>query len=282
MVLMVDFLPIGRAFAWLALPLKVGIAFVPDELAGNQDLTERDKMELMKDVARHFQKYEFVKSLELIPSAYLRARGGFTNSSKGFKEASQDLVANLDSHLGSLRELIKTSPAQYQIVYQPGYTGGGSLDGFDIILCGILGAMRLWRNSSRTGTHRGDGMNRIGTALLLWQKSLVLVVLLLAMGGCGGDSYGDSCAIATSALPDGSVGVPYRAALTSDCGHGLWSADPSKLPPGIHLSEDGVLSGVPTLPGVYQFTVGDIELDYGIPDLRSDTRDFTITIHDAS
>lgn len=63
----------------LALPLRVGIAFVPENIAKSQALTETDKMDLMKEVSQHFKKYDFVKSIELIPSAYLRNDGGFTN-----------------------------------------------------------------------------------------------------------------------------------------------------------------------------------------------------------
>lgn len=63
----------------LALPLKVGIAFVPENYVNSQTLTETNKMALMKEVSQHFKKYDFVKSIELIPSAYLRRNGGFTN-----------------------------------------------------------------------------------------------------------------------------------------------------------------------------------------------------------
>ncbi|MHC4560374.1 MAG: rhombotarget lipoprotein [Planctomycetota bacterium] len=63
----------------LALPLNVGIAFVPENAVRNKTLTERDKMELMKEVSEHFKKYDFVKSIELIPSAYLRHQGSFAN-----------------------------------------------------------------------------------------------------------------------------------------------------------------------------------------------------------
>ncbi len=63
----------------LALPLRVGIAFVPENTGKGQALTETAKMELMKEVSQHFKKYDFVKSIELIPSAYLRNKGGFTN-----------------------------------------------------------------------------------------------------------------------------------------------------------------------------------------------------------
>jgi len=54
----------------LSLPLRVGIAFVPENSGGNYTLTERDKMDLMNEVAKHFKKYKFVKDIELIPSAY--------------------------------------------------------------------------------------------------------------------------------------------------------------------------------------------------------------------
>jgi len=223
----------------LALPLKVGIAFVPENEGRNQALTERDKMELMKEVSEHFKKHEFVKSIELIPSAYLRRQGSFANvdqvrtmygvdviallsydqtqftdeglasitywtligayvipgekndthtmvdasvydiqsrkmlfrapgishiksnatpinlseqlridSIESFKEASKDLIANLDIQLELFREKVKESPEEYQIVHKPGYTGGGSLDGSFIILFGILSGYWLWLKKS--------------------------------------------------------------------------------------------------------------------------------------
>ncbi len=63
----------------LSLPLKVGIAFVPRASGGPKNLTERDKMVLMKEISKHFKEYDFVKSIDLIPSAYLTAKGSFTN-----------------------------------------------------------------------------------------------------------------------------------------------------------------------------------------------------------
>lgn len=66
----------------LTLPIRVGIAFVPAGGYGyRQDtaLTENRRMELMKRVADHFKKYPYVKSIELIPSAYLRPKGSFAN-----------------------------------------------------------------------------------------------------------------------------------------------------------------------------------------------------------
>ena len=75
----------------LSLPLRVGVAFVPaetpkgaenysfynhsDELA----FSESQKMELMKQISAQFKAYPFVKSIELIPTAYLTPEGGFAN-----------------------------------------------------------------------------------------------------------------------------------------------------------------------------------------------------------
>ncbi len=80
----------------LKLPLRIGIAFVPagsessgrggrygGELmpfpGGDLSLTEKRKQDLMQEVANYFKKYSFVKEIEIIPSAYLKPRGSFTN-----------------------------------------------------------------------------------------------------------------------------------------------------------------------------------------------------------
>lgn len=69
----------------LSLPLKVGIAFVPETSGGStyysqrNTFTENDKMKLLQEISEHFKQYEFVHSIEIIPSAYLRPKGGFTN-----------------------------------------------------------------------------------------------------------------------------------------------------------------------------------------------------------
>jgi rhombotail lipoprotein len=70
------------------------------------------------------------------------------DSIESFKEASKDLIANLDIQLELFREKVKESPEEYQIVHKPGYTGGGSLDGSFIILFGILSGYWLWLKKS--------------------------------------------------------------------------------------------------------------------------------------
>jgi len=63
----------------LSLPLRVGIAFVPETEGRHHTLTEKDRMSLMNEVSKHFRKYEFVKEIELIPSPYLTGKGSFAN-----------------------------------------------------------------------------------------------------------------------------------------------------------------------------------------------------------
>ena len=79
----------------LKLPLKVGIAFVPEQGTTSQGsnvwtgwagsggtgaaLTSVSKTELLDKVASNFRKLEFVSDIEVIPSDYLTANGGFSN-----------------------------------------------------------------------------------------------------------------------------------------------------------------------------------------------------------
>lgn len=87
----------------LSLPLKVGIAFVPEEQrgahrdifvsSGNAQFTEEQKMALMKEISADFKKYPFVQSIELIPSAYLMPEGGFANLDQIRSMFGVDVVA---------------------------------------------------------------------------------------------------------------------------------------------------------------------------------------------
>lgn len=69
----------------LRLPLRVGIAFVPPGGGGRGNWTppsgisETQKAALMERVAKEFRGRDYIGSIELIPSTYLRANGGFPN-----------------------------------------------------------------------------------------------------------------------------------------------------------------------------------------------------------
>lgn len=93
----------------LNLPLKVGIAFVPNqEVKASRNfwswnrhlpkvlpLSEKERMELMDGVAAEFKETDFINHIELIPSAYLTAYGGFDNLDQVRTMYGLDVVALL-------------------------------------------------------------------------------------------------------------------------------------------------------------------------------------------
>jgi len=63
----------------LELPLRVGVAFTPAQLVVEGGPTAALKETLARDVVREFEALEFVDTIQVIPSDYLRPRGGFAN-----------------------------------------------------------------------------------------------------------------------------------------------------------------------------------------------------------
>lgn len=65
----------------LKIPLNVGIAFVPDHARNhrNQVISEDQKQQLLRSVAKQFASLPFIKNIETIPTTYLRPGGGFDN-----------------------------------------------------------------------------------------------------------------------------------------------------------------------------------------------------------
>ncbi len=204
----------------LSLPMRVGIAFVPSEPAARWHATplpEQTRVALLKEVASHFERQPFVAGIDVIPTAYLRPKGGFENldqvtrlfnvetvalvsydqaqftdegllslsywtlvgayvvrgerndtstlldaavfhvpsrqmlfrapgtsrvkgsatpvnlqeqlrrdSEQGFREATRELITNLDTELAAFEERVKRQPERYQVVRKPGYTGAGA------------------------------------------------------------------------------------------------------------------------------------------------------------
>ena len=80
----------------LHLPLRVGIAFVPSSdnarYAGGHGVSEVQKQQLLARVADQFRQREFIQSIELIPTTYLRPGGGFDNLDQVSRLLSVDVV----------------------------------------------------------------------------------------------------------------------------------------------------------------------------------------------
>lgn len=66
------------AVTYLRPPVRVGIAFVPGT-AWDSGLPEPEKAKLLERVKASFAQYDFIGNIELIPSQYLRPKGGFDN-----------------------------------------------------------------------------------------------------------------------------------------------------------------------------------------------------------
>ena len=63
----------------MSLPVKVAVAFVPEQGLTHRALTEGDKLSLKTRVAAHFEQQSFVSQVTLVPSAYLIPGGSFGN-----------------------------------------------------------------------------------------------------------------------------------------------------------------------------------------------------------
>ncbi len=89
------------------IPINIGVAFVPEKtidsrnvnawnagsLSGVQSLSRKFQLELLEDIASDFSKLDYIDSIKVIPSAYLKPRGGFTNLDQISTVYDVDLIA---------------------------------------------------------------------------------------------------------------------------------------------------------------------------------------------
>jgi len=68
---------------------------------------------------------------------------------------------------------------------------------------------------------------------------------------------GKRLTITTSSLPAGKVKINYGAGLNAGAGTPpyRWSISGGKLPPGLNLTANGIIRGIPTAQGTFTFTV---------------------------
>jgi rhombotail lipoprotein len=76
----------------LRLPVRVGIAFLPGN-GWSGGPTEQMRARLLDRVKASFTQYDYIGSIEVIPSSYLRPRGGFDNLEQAARMFNVDVVA---------------------------------------------------------------------------------------------------------------------------------------------------------------------------------------------
>jgi len=77
----------------LRLPIRVGIAFVPG--GSRSALSETEKAKLLERVKASFSNRAYIGGIELIPTEYLRPRGGFANLEQVARMFNVDVVTLL-------------------------------------------------------------------------------------------------------------------------------------------------------------------------------------------
>jgi rhombotail lipoprotein len=98
-----------RAAARLQLPLKVGIAFVPGEL---QTVDPQQEQRLLGIVRKAFVGRDWVGQIQVIPSTYLKTRGGYDNLEQVAQLMNVDVIA-----LVSVDQIQYSDPTALSILY---------------------------------------------------------------------------------------------------------------------------------------------------------------------
>lgn len=75
-------------------PVRVGIAFVPGAGWGN-NTSEATRIKLLERVRDSFSRHPYIGKIEIIPTQYMRAKGGFTNLEQVARMFDVEVVALL-------------------------------------------------------------------------------------------------------------------------------------------------------------------------------------------
>lgn len=73
-------------------PVRVGLAFVPDT-GSSRSISEIEKNRLLERVKVAFSQHAFIGEIEVIPSSYLRPRGGFSNLEQAARMFNVEVMA---------------------------------------------------------------------------------------------------------------------------------------------------------------------------------------------
>src|SRR4051794_18937500 len=91
-----------------------------------------------------------------------------------------------------------------------------------------------------------------GTKLIVF--ALLVLVTSVAVAAATPDPQAPD-QLGNADLPDATVDGSYSYQFEADLCHAEFTVSEGRLPDGLTLDSDGLLSGTPTVPGASQFTV---------------------------
>ncbi|MFP5286506.1 MAG: rhombotarget lipoprotein [Thermoanaerobaculia bacterium] len=93
----------------LRLPVRVGLAFAPNEVDQADPITEEQKQTLLSRVAAAFQEHEAIGRLEVVPTTYLQPGGSFANLDQIRRSMGLDLMVLLSYDQSQFTESTRAS-----------------------------------------------------------------------------------------------------------------------------------------------------------------------------
>jgi Leucine-rich repeat (LRR) protein len=203
--------------------------------------------------------------------------GGLTNLAT--LDVAENFITDLDG-LAGLTGLTYLEASQNDITSISGVAGLNSLTTLylydnritDVTALSALPALQsigLSNNASLStvaslvanpGIGSGDNVDVSDTSVPCSEVTQLEAKLVTVFDTCGAPPG----QITTTSLPGGSTGVSYSASLavTGGTPPHEWFLETGSLPPGLVLSPTGSISGVPSLPGTYQFGVIAFSSDF--------------------
>lgn len=149
--------PPPEQVAVINVPLRIGVAFVPDNGKAEFRLSETDRLKLAGQVREAFANYPFIKEIEAVPSLYLEPGGGFENLERIGRLLRLDVVA-----LVSYDQVQYAGANKWSFLY---WTGIGAYfvegDQYDILTAVETGVFdirsrRMLMHASGTSTVKGE------------------------------------------------------------------------------------------------------------------------------
>ena len=77
----------------ITLPVRVGLAFVPSSQWRQNGFHESQQLELLDQVKKEFEQFDYIETIEVIPSAYLDKEGGFDSLDRVSRLYGVDVMA---------------------------------------------------------------------------------------------------------------------------------------------------------------------------------------------